>query len=233
MKFVKRMLKSGTVHAIICWLAAVLIRLVYRCNRWQTIGGEIPQKFWAEGKPFVLCFWHGRIMLMIHSWPKNVPITMLISNHQDGRLIAKAISYFGVETVVGSTGKGGARAIRALVKTLKAGKYVGLTPDGPRGPRMRSSEGAVVIARLANVPIIPVSYAVSRGKNLRSWDRFLVAWPFGRGVFIWGEPIYVDRDNLERTRTDVERSLNSLTKIADQRVGRDPIEPALLNGVGR
>ena len=228
MKLSKRILKSDGFRAVACWLAAGLIRVVRLTNRWRVIGGDIPQGFWAEKKPFILCFWHGRIMMAPYCWDKNAPINMLISDHQDGQLIARTVSHFGIKTVVGSTSKGGAKAVREMVKWIKGGEYVGITPDGPRGPRMRSSEGAVVVARLSGVPLIPVSFSTSRGKNLRSWDRFLVAKPFGRGVFVWGEPIYVGRDNVDQARRDLEDSLNRLTAEADQHVGRSPVEPAPL-----
>jgi len=225
-KLSKRILKSDGFCAIACWLAAGLIRLVHLTNRWQVIGGDIPHDFWVNKKPFILCFWHGRIMMAPYCWNRASPINMLISDHQDGRLIARTVSHFGIKTVVGSTTKGGVRAVREMVKWIKDGEYVGITPDGPRGPRMRSSEGAVVVARLSGVPLIPVSFSTSRGKNLRSWDHFLVAKPFGRGVFIWGEPIYVGRDNVEQARKALEDSLNRLTRNADQLLGRNPVEPA-------
>ena len=228
MKLSKRILRSDGFRAVACWLAAGLIRVVHLTNRWQVVGGDIPQKFWAENKPFILCFWHGRIMMAPYCWNRNTPINMLISDHQDGQLIARTVSHFGIKTVVGSTSKGGAKAVREMVKWIKSGEYVGITPDGPRGPRMRSSEGAVVVARLSGVPLIPVSFSTSRGKNLRSWDRFLVAKPFGRGVFVWGQPIYVGRDNVDQARKDLEASLNQLTREADQLAGRGPVDPAPL-----
>jgi len=231
-KLSKRIFKSDGFRAVACWLASGLIRVVHLTNRWQVIGGDIPQKFWAEKKTFILCFWHGRIMMAPYCWDKNAPINMLISDHQDGQLIARTVSHFGIKTVVGSTSKGGVKAVREMVKWIKGGEYVGITPDGPRGPRMRSSEGAVVVARLSGVPLIPVSFSTSRGKNLRSWDRFLVAKPFGRGVFVWGEPIYVGRDNVDQARKDLEDSLNRLTMEADQHAGRSPVEPAPLEMTG-
>lgn len=228
MKLSKRILTNEGVRAVLCWLAAGLIRMVYLTNRWQVIGGDIPEKFWADGKPFIVCFWHGRIMMMRYIWRGKKPISMLISDHQDGRLIARTVSHLGIKSVVGSTSKGGARALREMVKWIKAGEYIGITPDGPRGPRMRITDGVITLARLSGVPIVPVSCSVSRGKNVGSWDRFLVAYPFGRGVFIWGDPVFVSKDGQEDVRSNVEKSLNDLTRRADELVGREPIEPAPL-----
>ena len=94
---------------------------------------------------------------------------------------------------------------------------------------MRSGEGLITVARLAGVPIIPVSYSASRGTHLRSWDRFLVAKPFGRGAIVWGQPIEVARDadeeTIENTRSQIEHSLNTITREADDLVGRAYVEP--------
>jgi hypothetical protein len=117
-----------------------------------------------------------------------------------------------------------------MVKALKAGDCVGITPDGPRGPRMRASDGAVALARLSGVPIIPATFGAARGRVLQSWDRFLVAWPFGRGVIVWGDPIDVARDAdaaaLGAARLRVENALNAITAEADRLTGRVPVEPA-------
>ena len=129
-----------------------------------------------------------------------------------------------------SSSKGGAGALRAMLKALKAGDCVGITPDGPRGPRMRASDGIVNVARMSGAPILPATFGVSRGRVLGSWDRFLVAWPFGRGVIVWGQPIEVgrdaDADALEDARARVEAGLNAVTREADRLSGRPPVEPA-------
>lgn len=227
---IKRLLKSDALRRVLCWLGANYIRLVRATSRWQIVGDEIPRRHWDAGEPFIVAFWHGRLLMMPHSWEPGRPIHMLISQHRDGRLIADTVAHFGIDTVSGSTSKGGAQALRAMVKHLKAGDCVGVTPDGPRGPRMRASDGIVAVARLAGVPIIPATNSMARGRNLKSWDRFLVAWPFGRGVIIWGQPISVardaDADGLEAARLQVEAGLNAITAKADAMTGRPAIAPA-------
>ena len=95
---------------------------------------------------------------------------------------------------------------------------------------MRATDGAVALARLSGAPIIPATFGAKRGRVLQSWDRFLVAWPFGRGVIVWGDPIKVPRDakadELEAARARVETALNDITAEADRLTGRIPIEPA-------
>ena len=226
----KRILKSDGFRRLLCWLGAQYIRFVHATGRWRVVGGAAAQDMWRDGKPFILCFWHGRLLMMPYCWPRNRTIHMLISQHRDGQIIARTVGHFGIRTVAGSSSKGGAQALRAMVKALKAGEWVGITPDGPRGPRMRASDGIVSLARLAGVPIIPATFGAARGRVLGSWDRFLVAWPFGRGVIVWGDPIEVPRDAdatvLEAARQSVEDALNDISAEADRLTGREPVEPA-------
>ena len=232
MKLIKKILKSDFVQKLAIWLAAGYIRLVYFTVRWQIIGEDIPAKFIGQDEPFILSFWHGRLLMLIALWKRRKPIHMLASNHRDGQLIVKTAGYFGVQAITGSSSRGGAGAARAMVKVMKQGDCTGITPDGPRGPRMQAQDGIVTIARLSGASIIPVSYSIRRGKILNSWDRFLVAAPFSSGVMIWGEPISVPRDADEQTcegiRLTVENSLNELTRKADTLCGRDPVDPAPL-----
>ncbi len=226
----KRVIKSDAVRCVSCWISAQYIRFVHATTRWQIIGSEIPHAFWEKGEPFILAFWHGRLLMMPYCWNLAKPIHMLISQHQDGLLIADTVAHFGIKTVSGSSSKGGANALRTIVKQLKAGECVGITPDGPRGPRMRSSKGIITVARLSGAPVIPTTYAISNGLNLRSWDRFLLAWPFSRGVIVWGNPIVVpteaDAEAMEQARQNVEESLNAITADADRLTGRELIKAA-------
>jgi lysophospholipid acyltransferase (LPLAT)-like uncharacterized protein len=226
---IKRLLRSDVLQNALCCLGAAYIRLVHTSGNWRTVRGEIPRRFWDDGKPFILCFWHGRLLMMPLCWDHQYLIHMLISQHRDGQIIARTVGHFGILTVAGSSSRGGAQALRAMVRALKSGKCIGITPDGPRGPRMRASDGIISVARLAGVPIIPATFSAVRGALLTSWDRFLVAAPLSRGVIVWGEPIEVARDAdaaaLEHARRQVEDGLNAITAEADGLLGREPVEP--------
>jgi lysophospholipid acyltransferase (LPLAT)-like uncharacterized protein len=157
------------------------------------------------------------------AWQRLAPMHMLISAHPDGQIIADAVTYFGVDSIAGSTSRGGSAALRTMLKRLKDGDCVGVTPDGPRGPAMTASIGIVNVARLARVPILPLTYATSRRRVLATWDRFHLALPFGRGVYLWGEPIEVaadlDEAGLEHARRLVEERMVEMVHEADRRVG--------------
>ncbi|TAN79409.1 MAG: DUF374 domain-containing protein [Magnetospirillum sp.] len=230
MGLAKRIGKSEGLRGLLCWLGSLYIRLVHLTSRWQVVNGDHAKALWDADRPFILAFWHGRILMMPKSWRASVPIHMLISQHRDGQLIAHTVAHFGIDTVAGSTTRGGSAALRAMLKFLKSGECVGITPDGPKGPRMRASMGIVNVARLAGVPILPATFSTSRRRLLGSWDRFAVALPFSAGVFVWGDPITVPRDaadeQLEVARRAVEDSLNAITVAADRLLGLTTPEPA-------
>lgn len=226
----KKILQSNAAMTAACFIGALYIRLVRWTGRWRIEGEDIPESFRKAGKPFILSFWHGRLLMMPYCWRLANLTVVLTSTHRDGRLISRTVSHLGIDAVEGSTGKGGAQATRRLIKLVRGGRMIGITPDGPRGPRMRASEGVAVLARLSGVPIVPVSYSASRRRILGSWDRFLLALPFSRGVYLWGAPIEVPRDadsaTLEAKRLEVEKAMNALTDRADAMMGHPPVAPA-------
>jgi lysophospholipid acyltransferase (LPLAT)-like uncharacterized protein len=237
-KPLKKIIKLKIIHRALSWLAAQYIRLVYYTGAWQVVGGEIPEDFWLKGRPFILAFWHGRILMTPYCWQQKKQIHILMSQHRDGQFSAEVVSRFGIKTVAGSSSQGGANAFRSLIKTLKNGNYVGIAPDGPRGPRMRASGGIISVARLSGAPIIPMAISSTNGRNLSSWDRFLFAWPFGRRVLVWGLPIYVERTislkDEENFRCQVEDALNYVTAEADRLTDRPAVIPGTLTkGEGR
>lgn len=231
----KSILKSDAVRRFACWLGSLYIRLVWHTSRWDVEGREPLDERADAGKPTILCFWHGRLLVMPCCWQRPEPFQMLISEHRDGALIANIIKHFGIGWIKGSTSKsgtqkGGAQALRNMLKALKAGEYVGITPDGPRGPRMRASEGIVIAARMSGAAIIPVTYGIRSGKVLGTWDRFLIGMPFSKGYVRYGAPIDVprnaDADALDAARRQLEASLNERTAECDRLSGREPVAPA-------
>ncbi|MDR3325893.1 MAG: lysophospholipid acyltransferase family protein [Rhodospirillaceae bacterium] len=225
---IKTLIRTRGINWLLCWLAAQYIRFVYITNRWQIVGGDVPKALWNQNRPFILAFWHGRILMMPYCWNRNQPIRMLISQHWDGKVITKIISNFGIETIVGSSSKGGRIALRAILQSLKEKVCVGITPDGPHGPLMRASDGIVQISKLSGYPIVPCSFSTKRRRLLNSWDRFFIALPFSEGIFIWGNVIEVsskaNSTDLLVARNTLEASLNAITKQADCQMGHHTIK---------
>lgn len=158
--------------------------------------------------------------MMPLSWNKKKKVNVLISAHPDGQLLSNTVKHFKIDTIIGSSSKGGSMALRNIIRSLKSGISIGITPDGPRGPKMKINSGIIKIASLTGCKIVPLSYSVKNKLFLNSWDRFLVALPFGKGCFIWGEPIKVKRNisNNEDSKLSnkLEKILLKLTKEADK-----------------
>lgn len=116
--------------------------------------------------------------------------------------------------------------MREMLKAYREGYDIAITPDGPRGPRYRVQSGVIELARRTGMAIIPLTFSASRKKMFRSWDRFLFPYPFSRGVFIWGEPLFVprqmDRDTFEQKRLLLERGLREITDRADRYFEKEP-----------
>ncbi len=226
----RRLLRDPRVRKAACWAIHIYIRLIYRTNRWTVENGEWPRRLLAAGRPFIGAFWHGRMMMIPHGWARRAPMHMLISAHPDGRIIAGAVAYFGIETIAGSTRRGGSAALRTMLKMLKDGRCVAITPDGPRGPAMTASLGIINLARLSQAPIVPITYATSRRRIAATWDRFHLPLPFGRGVFLWGEPLEfaadLDENGVEAARALLEERMAAMVIEADRRVGHAAADPA-------
>ena len=229
--FIKKISRNDALRSLACLLGSLYIRFIHASGKWRIENIEIPEKFIAENKTFITCFWHGRLMMMSYAWSYAPSFHMLISSHADGQLIAKTIARLGFVPLEGSTKHGGSGALRTMVRILKDGGYVGITPDGPRGPRMRASNGAIALAKLAGVPILPLSYSVRSWKMFSSWDRFVLPSPFSKGVFVWGEPIEIseraDDTALETARQQLEIALTTVTQKADQLCSQITPEPEI------
>ena len=228
----KRLAKSRIVGKIASFLIGSYIHFVHATSRWTIIGVDQADRAADRGNGLVVVFWHGRLMMapvMRKQTAKR--FFMLISAHRDGDIIKDSVKSFGLEFIRGSTAnprkpksdKGGLTASVEMLEALSAGHIVGITPDGPRGPREKLQAGAIRIAQHAGAPIAPMAISVSRGKLMKSWDRFLLAWPFSHCTVIVGPviepPAKNDAEALETTRQSVENALISLTREADEMTG--------------
>ena len=223
----KRFANSDLGRTMIGFLAAQYVRLIFRTTRWQVQGGHVLPGLLASGQGVIPIIWHSRIMMAPVAWPGPKPLHALTSRHGDGELISRALQQFGMIMVRGSThraghdkDRGGTAAMRQMLAILKRGDSIGVTPDGPRGPAMRMSEGVIALARLSGAPIIPVTICTRRHHTFDSWDRFRLALPFSRGAMVFGEPITVarriDAEAQEAVRQQVEDALCAVTSQADR-----------------
>lgn len=211
-------LKKKLVSRLGPWLAYWTIKVLGRTMRFEEVSPEIPRSFWEKGIPAIGAFWHGRLLMMPFVY-KGKKLGFLVSPHRDGQIVGKALERFGFHPILGSTNKNGSSALKEMVKTIQNGSDIAIVPDGPRGPRHRVQFGVIELARRTGRPVVPISFSASKRKIFKTWDRFLLPYPFSKGVFIWGDPIHIDpngdRVYLEERRIFLESRLNELTEQAD------------------
>lgn len=214
--WIKRVRKNEKFEIVASKIISIFMRFSYASTRWTVIGKNFPEHYHKSGKPFIVCLWHDRLMLAPCVWKWKRPLHVLASNHRDGKLIAKVVENFSMPVVYGSTGKGIAAA-KKLIQLARAGEYVAIIPDGPRGPRHKLAPGVIAISKLAKTDILTFSFCVKRYHRFNSWDKFILVWPFNKGVMVWGKPIASDELrnlNEEDAIALVENSINNASEKA-------------------
>ncbi len=104
---IKSFLKSNRARNALAWLAARYFRLIYRTTRWTVVRPPASEKLQSERRGFIMCFWHGRMIMMRAGVHSDVVVHMLTSEHRDGMLVSKAVTGLDVRQVAGSSGRGG------------------------------------------------------------------------------------------------------------------------------
>jgi len=185
-------------YRLLVWLAYGVVELLWRTGRIRVIGEE----YWrsdavSQGMAIPVC-WHQHLLICArYSVSNRVPLTpgFLISPSVDGEAPTWLAEMYGATCIRGSSTHTGSRAVRQLFKAIRKDKLSPLiTPDGPRGPRFVFKPGALFIAQLSGVPIVPLAFAAHRAKIFRTWDKFVLPLPFARIVIAVGEPVMVPRE---------------------------------------
>jgi lysophospholipid acyltransferase (LPLAT)-like uncharacterized protein len=199
-------------------LAAVIIRLLHYSLRAEVLGEEKPQEFWRRGEHVIFATWHDQLLLMVMVY-RGPGAKILISSSKDGELIARTMTWFGQEAVRGSSSRGGKEALRAMVDLAAESVDLGITPDGPRGPRHQVKAGVAQIARLTGRPVIPLAFVCGRGHRFGSWDRFLCPYPFARGVYRFGQPLQFSKnDSVESFAEALCQAMEENERLAAARL---------------
>jgi hypothetical protein len=179
---------ASTPHVIGGWRRLVLWPLGLLARLWaRTLTFEIdPEErraFEDQSRPLAFVLWHNRLFLVAEFFRRyrgGRPVYGLVSSSRDGAWLAAFFSLAGLRAVRGSSSRGGREAATALVGVLRAGHDVGITPDGPRGPRYDFKPGAVIVARQSGATVLLLGGRFEAAWRLRSWDGFCLPRPFSR-----------------------------------------------------
>jgi lysophospholipid acyltransferase (LPLAT)-like uncharacterized protein len=170
-----------------------------------------------ERQPIVFALWHGDLLPLLYQH-RHEGVSVLISEHRDGELIARVAESLGFRTVRGSSSRGASRALVGLTRELTSGHDVAITPDGPRGPARSFAPGALIAAQRAKAPVIAVGLVATRAWRLRSWDRFVIPKPFSRLRIAYSDPVMLDAANPRAAAEEAPRFqalMNETERLAD------------------
>ena len=176
----------------------------------------------ARGEKVLYCFWHSGLLPLVHSH-RGEGIAVLVSQHRDGELVTRLIEHNGYVTARGSSTRGAETGLREMLRYARAGRDLGITPDGPRGPAEELKDGIVFLASRLQLPVVLIASASNRAWVARSWDRFRVPKPFAKVCISHGAPARVPRDldaqAIAVIHGTLERDLRNLTADVRARAG--------------
>lgn len=201
---------EGSMASLVGRLGAGAVSLLGGTLSIRMIGEECLERAREGGRKVLYAFWHEGLLVATYAFRRQ-GIRVLVSQHRDGEMIARAIERMGYGTVRGSSTRGGTRALFRMAAAGAAGDDLGVTVDGPRGPRLQVKPGTLFIAGRSGLPIVPFAVALRKPWELSSWDRFMVPRPFSRAAIAFGEPMEVPGDTaverLEPFRAELQRRL--------------------------
>lgn len=229
----RKITKSPIFMSCVSFIMFIYANIVWKSTKWEFHGKDKLFKTW-EKDGIILVGWHGRapMMPLMANFVdlKKRPMKALVSLHNDGRLIAGFLQKFGIGIIGGSSNNNAKGAAINLMKSLQNGESITIIPDGPRGPRMKMSMSPIYYAHKTGKPIFTLTYSINKAKVIeKAWDKMLVPFPFGKGVYYISEPFYVPKDvsdqDFEKYRQELEDLINKDTQKADKQMGLSPILP--------
>ena len=213
------------IQTLISLIGSIYVLTVYKTSKVNLKNRKKIEDLLERKESFIYSFWHDQLLMCPLTWQSNSSIKVLISKHRDGDIIAQLISNLGFEAIRGSThktnkikNKGGLLSARKMIKSLKNGISIGISPDGPKGPRHKVSEGILSISRLSKSVILPVGIGFKKKWVLNTWDKFIIPKPFNEITVVWGDPIsaITNEKNIHQFKIKLESKMNNLTAQANK-----------------
>ena len=168
-------------------------------------------------RPSLICFWHNRILGITYAfdrlYPKNrLGVTVLTSPSRDGEILAQLVAAFGMGSVRGSSSRRGSRALLELVRLVRIGRDIAITPDGPRGPRYSLGPGVIQLAQSTGARILPVHAKFQRAVRMKTWDGFIIPLPFSTISVTIDTPIEIPESLTDAEFESARKQLEDLLK---------------------
>lgn len=186
-------------------IGSFIIRFLYLTNKKEFYAPES-----LGNEAFIMACWHGELLMIPYAYTKyrkKPNVKLVISEHFDGNMIAKTMEFFKFGTIRGSSTRGGTKALINAIKDLKNGCDLGITPDGPKGPRHTVADGIVIMAQKSGAKITLVEIKPTKYWQLNSWDKFIVPKPFGIIRYYISDLIDVNGMETEDAKQIIKKGL--------------------------
>ena len=225
-QLLRRATYSWLVQQLICLIILSYMKLVYYSSRKVLINEDVALEAKKTKTPLIFAFWHNRLMMIpfVTAKPKKLypdyNFMTLASRHGDGKFVGKVMEKIGLISIYGSSqdGRKSSRGIeisslKQIIKGLRSGLSLGITPDGPRGPNQKINGEIVNIARISGAKILAVSYSSSKHKRLKTWDQFYIPLPFSKLCFYFDSSLIevaktIDAAAEENLKNEIEKRMN-------------------------
>ena len=210
-------MRTGLRYFLAQHAGGALLDMLMHSLRLHVVNDAAYRERTGRGEPVIFVLWHGRL-LPIGFVHRGQGAVGLASRSADGEYISRVLQHWGMGMVRGSSSRGGDTAFRELIRAVRAGRSVAITPDGPRGPRERVKHGVLQLAQITGAPLIPIAAAASRAWWFESWDRFLIPQPFARLHVEYADPMFIPRGaDLEAAAQQTESVLGELMRRVEAR----------------
>ncbi len=220
MNIIKKFSKNSFGQKIIGIIVFLISKFIFHSIRWDCLSKKEKKIIFKKKQSYIFCCWHNRLFLGPYFLPKHVKINALQSSHSDGMMTAIIFKLININIIFSSSKRGGTKAFINMVKAIKNGESVALTPDGPKGPKQKIKDGLIKLSQFTGAPIIPLVWYTKKNKVINSWDKFIIPYPFSKGVYMFGKPIYIKRKlnqvEFKRVKLDIEKEMNNLCIFAEK-----------------
>ena len=228
----KKITKSTAFIRCVAFFIYLYSKFVGLTCHWQYKNVSVLQQDLKDtGAIFVV--WHSRAVLMpfFYRHLSHRKMSALVSPHQDGQLIAYMLKHFKIVPINGSSNENAHGSAVELMHSIQNGYDICISPDGPRGPRMRMKKSPIYYASKTGRPIVCACFSTNSAKIINtSWDKTMIPLPFAKGIFSLTKPLYIPAntsdEDLEIYRLKLEDIANRQVFECDEAVGRDVMLPA-------
>lgn len=216
--------RSPAAAWIFSYSAVAILKVLSATYRWKYVNRERFEALVREGG-VILPFWHNRII-----GGCTAPVfrphdsVVIISEHFDGEIIARVAACFSHRSTRGSPKAHGLEALKGLETELMKGSIVGITPDGPRGPKYKAQPGVAMLCMHSGRTVLPFTASARSRWKFASWDAFELPKPFSEITIVFGNELRAGKD-IETTRKMIEDEMRRLVTEGEGLYGRAPDLP--------